>query len=149
MDSTPPYEPMEHTADAAVRVRGATLEELFANSAFAMFDLQYGLAGVGEDVERVVEVKAGDREMLLARLLTILLSISEAEGLVFKRFVVSTRQDAGPDDEGKPVLRARCTTLGSGFDAAKIVRHIHIKAVTYHMLEVAPEKGYAVIIFDK
>jgi len=144
-----PYDLLEHTADAMVRVRGSGLEQLLENAAFAMFDLQYGLENVDESEERVVEAAAPDREMLLVRLLTMLLSVSEAEGLVFRRFEVAVKRDARTPSGASSPFVARCTARGSRFDPARHERHIHVKAVTYHMLEVDEGKGEAVIVFDK
>jgi len=144
-----PYDLLEHTADAMVRVRGTGLERLLENAAFAMFDLQYGLGDVDEGEERVVETAAPDREMLLVRLLTMLLSVSEAEGLVFRRFAVEVKRDATTHVGTSSPFAARCTARGARFDPARHERHIHVKAVTYHMLDVDEVKGEAVIVFDK
>jgi SHS2 domain-containing protein len=142
------YELMEHTADAMVRVRGRTLAEILINAAFAMFDLQYSLDRVEASEERKVEASAPDREMLLVRLLTALLSLSEAEEIVFKEFDVVATHDpmtGGPGDR----FRARCVARGERFDPARHERRIHVKAVTYHMLQVDEERGEAVVVFDK
>jgi SHS2 domain-containing protein len=152
--ATRSYELMDHTADAMVKVRGRGLSALLANSAFAMFDLQYGLEPVLESEERVVEVNAPDKETLLVRLLSMLLSVSEGEWLVFRRFDVDVgRTEAGSPGPAGPSasssLRARCVARGERFDPARHVRHIHVKAVTYHMLDVDEGRGEAVIVFDK
>jgi SHS2 domain-containing protein len=144
-----PYELLDHTADAMVRVRGADLGSMLEAAALAMFDLQYGLSAVSEEEERVVEARAPDKEMLLVRLLTLLLSVSEAEGLVFHRFRVQVRRGSAAPDGSISPLTARCVARGARFDPERHERHIHVKAVTYHGISVDEARGEAVIVFDK
>ena len=47
------YRIFDHTADLGVEVTGATLEELYAGAAFALFDLLTDLSSVRAGVARV------------------------------------------------------------------------------------------------
>ena len=81
------FEELDHTADALVRVRGATLSEVFADAGRAMFHVMYGPC---EDrgVMRQVSLEAKDLESLLIDYLSELLFITDAENLVFCTFDV-------------------------------------------------------------
>jgi SHS2 domain-containing protein len=77
------YEEIEHTADWALKVRGADLPALFSNAALGMMDL----AGVqtGEDAgqTRTVELQAIDSETLLVDWLHELVVALEVEQMAF------------------------------------------------------------------
>ena len=80
------YETFDHTADLGVRVFGRTCEEVFANAAFALFDLLTDLGKVQESLSYEIRLQAADREDLLVRWLSELLFLGESSGYLFKRF---------------------------------------------------------------
>jgi len=136
----PPYEVLEHTADAGIVAHGADLPELFANAGLGMFTLMADLERVQERQERVIGVKARDRETLLVRWLTELLYYLDAEEMLFCRFQIVELTETH--------LRAR--GFGERIDRKRHRLHFGVKAVTRHMLEIAPEDGgyRATILFD-
>jgi SHS2 domain-containing protein len=136
----PPFEVLEHTADAGIVAHGDTLAGLFANAAAGMFALMADLDRVRPSEERRIEVKAPDRERLLERWLTELLYYVDAEEMLFSRFEV--------DEASERRLRARAS--GEPIDRRRHRLHFAVKAVTRHMLEVAPEDGgyRARVLFD-
>jgi SHS2 domain-containing protein len=136
----PPFEILEHTADAGIIAHGARLEELFANAALGMFSLMADLDSVRPQDERRVDVTARDLEGLMVRWLTELLYFLDAESLLFSRFDVEEATETG--------LRARAR--GERIDAARHRLHFGVKAVTRHLLEVTPEDGgyRARVLFD-
>ncbi|HSP55634.1 MAG TPA: archease [Dehalococcoidia bacterium] len=140
MTSQPPYEVLEHTADAGIIAHGADLPRLFANAALGMFSLMVNTAGVHETEQRTIEVKARGLESLLVRWLTELLYYLDAEEMLFSRFEVT--QMTGTS------LRAHA--FGERVDRERHDLHVGVKAVTRHMLEIAPENsGYrATVLFD-
>ncbi len=135
--SLPPYEEIEHTADLALRVRGDTLEELFANAARGMFYLMYG-DGQPETAttEHAVQLESLDMETLLVDWLNELLYLADAYQESFNRFVFSELQPA----------RLKVEVGGGKAPALKKV----IKATTFHGLSIERSRsGYTVdIIFD-
>jgi SHS2 domain-containing protein len=135
-----PFEILEHTADAGIVAHGGSLAELFANAATGMFSLMADLEGVRQTEERQVEVEGRDREGLLVRWLTELLYYLDAEEMLFSRFEV--------EEIGDRRLRARA--FGERIDRERHRLHFGVKAVTRHMLEVAPEDGgyRAQVLFD-
>ena len=136
----PPFETLEHTADAGIVAHGDSLGEMFANAAAGMFSLMADLEGVHHLEERRIDLEARDREGLLVRWLTELLYYLDAEEMIFSRFAVDEISDN----------RLRARAWGERIDRRRHRLHFGVKAVTRHMLEVAPEDGgyRARVLFD-
>jgi protein archease len=131
------YEEVEHTADVALRVRGADLVGLLVNAARGLNSLLApDWQSVPLDHMRTIEVEALDREGLLVDWLSELLYRAEMDGLVYRVFEF---HEATPTR-----LRATC----QGGRVRELARHI--KAVTYHNLAVVPTgQGWeATVVFD-
>jgi SHS2 domain-containing protein len=135
----PPFEIWEHTADAGVVARGATLEEAFAHAAEGMYALMVDLSGVEEREARDIAVEGDDAEHLLVNWLLELLFLTDVEHLVFRRFDVVI---------GDGRLRGRAH--GEPLDPGRHTPGAAVKAVTRHGLEIARENGgYRVrVLFD-
>ena len=137
----PRYEPLEHTAEAGIIARGATLAEAFANAAEGMYAIMLELEGVAEREQRVIEIEGDGYEQLLVDWLLELLFLTETEDLVFRRFQI--------DELSETRLRGRA--WGERYDRERHVSHnVTVKAVTRHMLEIGPaDGGYRVqVLFD-
>lgn len=84
----PPYEEVEHTADLALRVRGADLREIFTNAAKGMFalisDEKPALAE-----RHTVSLESLDMEALLVDWLNELLYLAETQGQILGDFRLS------------------------------------------------------------
>ena len=130
-DARPPFEVFEHTADVGIVAHGADLRALFANAAQGMFSLMADLGGVEEREQRSIEVEARDREGLLVSWLTELLYYLDAEEMLFRRFEI--------DELSETKLRGRA--FGERIDRDRHDLRLGVKAVTRHMLEIAPENG--------
>ena len=130
-----PFEELDHTADFALRVRGATLSDLFANAARGLIALVGAVADTSQPVTRQVELEAPDVETLLVDWLTELVYFMEQEGLAFVDYDVEATPAA---------LHAEVR----GGRMAQVRRHV--KAVTYHNLAVVHSAaGYeATLVFD-
>jgi SHS2 domain-containing protein len=138
INETQEVEEIEHTADWAIRVRGADLSELFANAARGMFRLLADLATIeaSPDVSEDIELEAFDLETLLVSWLDELLWYNEEKRLVFTRFEIQT---------------LRTDYLAAQVWGQRIAAPLaHIKAVTFHDLEITEtSEGYTVtIVFD-
>jgi len=129
----------------ALRVKAATLEELFRLAAS-------GLAGLLADTDnaratrrRPFEVSGLDLEELLVSWLTeLLLQAQEAGHLWVHAEELTIWPDAGE-------WRLRAVCAGEPLDTERCPRRADIKAVTYHGLAIDPEAvgGYDVlIVFD-
>ena len=136
----PPFEILEHTADAGIVAHAGSIQELFANAAAGMFSLMADLDSVRAAEQRDIAIEARDRETLLVRWLTELLYYLDAEEMLFSRFEVEEATDT----------RLRARAFGERIDPARHRLHFGVKAVTRHMLEVTPEDGgyRAQVLFD-
>ena len=129
------FEIIEHPADVGFRAHGATLQELFQNSALAMLSLGCAPEGVKELERREIAARAADLESLLFSWLAEILAVGDAEQLVFCRVEVL---HVTPSDAGYEVVG---TVYGEKFDRERHTAGTYIKAVTYHQLCVERMEG--------
>lgn len=131
------YRLLEHTADAMVEAYGKTLNERFANAAYALFDQITDVTKVEPTGEIRLDMEADGREQLLVDFLQELLFLHDAENLVFGQFQVET--------DGKGLV---AHVKGEQFDEAKHPKRSVVKGVTYHKLEFDDERGSIIVLFD-
>lgn len=131
------YEVVEHTADVGLRAYGRTLEEIFAHAALGMFDLMTDPATVEPRGEVEVRAASDDLESLLVDWLTELLFVHERDHVFLSAFDV--RIDG---------FALEAAVRGEEIDPDRHPLETEVKAVTYHMIEVNVEEGYAFVIFD-
>ena len=131
------YETLDHTADVMVRAFGGTLEECFANAAYAMFDQLADLSKVEAKLSFKVDVEGSESEQLLVDFLSELLFLFDTELVLLSKF------DVKYDGEVMRVL-----AKGEKIDKRRHEMRKAIKAVSYHAIEIAPEKGYVQVLFD-
>jgi SHS2 domain-containing protein len=135
------YDVVDVTADVAIRARGSSLGQLFANSAWGMFDLICDSATVEPRRTWEVEVMAEDLEGLMVDLLTDMLVLFETDGML----LTSVEVDVAPVDAD---WRAVAKVRGEPYNGERHQLLHDIKAVTYHTLEVRPDEGWARVLFD-
>ncbi len=131
------FKEIEHTADNALLVSGGTWEELLENAAHGMNSLMLGdISAIGTQTQKQVSVEASDGEGLLVEWLSELAYWAEKELLVFTRFEFQ-----------EVTLKTAQATLYGGH-VKKVQKHI--KAVTYHNLEIVKTgRGLtATVVFD-
>jgi len=130
------YEEIEHTADWALRVRGADLPALFSNAALGMMELAGVRMGNGSGQERTIELQAIDKETLLVDWLHELLVALELEQIAFRDIELEI---------------AGGTRLAGTVQAVPLASmEKPIKAVTFNELEIIElSQGLeATIVFD-
>lgn len=135
-----PFEFFEHTADIGVRVRGATLPELFVNAARAMYEAFGQLQKSEVNCQRSVELKAERVEDLLHDWLAELLFEVEVNRALYDEMEVAVAP-------GKLTASLR----GGVIDFDRSCTEQEIKAVTYHQLRVEqmPDQSWSArVIFD-
>jgi SHS2 domain-containing protein len=135
------YEVVPVTADVAIRARGSSLDQLFSNAAWGMFDLICDSATVDHHRAWEVEVASEDLEGLMVDLLTDMLVLFETDGMLVASVEVKVSPENG---HWRAVARVR----GEPFDGDRHQLLHDIKAVTYHTLEVRPDEGWARVLFD-
>ena len=117
------YEILEHTADIRIRIFGKSPDNLFVNSAYAMFDiLAEKITCVEPQIKAIIIQEAEDIEELFINWLNELLSLSAAKEIIFSEFKVNKFQT--------PALKSNALVCQPS--AYKI--NTEIKAATYHGL---------------
>jgi SHS2 domain-containing protein len=130
------YEEIEHTADWALKVRGADLPTLFSNAALGMMDLAGVQMGKHTGETRAVELQAIDSEILLVDWLHELVVAMELEQMAFREIELEIT-------DGR-----RLVGTVQAVPVATIEKPI--KAVTYNELVIkeTPQGLEATIVFD-
>lgn len=131
------FEEIEHTADRALRIYGRNFEELLLNAACGLNSIMGVDQITGETLHaKSFSLDAEDAEGLLVEWLSELAYWAESEMLVFSKFELQT------------VSRNQVKATAAGRRVTRLERHI--KAVTYHNLEIVEsETGLvATVVFD-
>jgi len=135
-----PFERIEHTADAGIRVYGKTVEELFENGAKGMTEIMAQGVGHGIPILRHIVIPSMDLEGLFLKWLREILFLFARDKFLFHkiRTFSITDRELTSEIEGE-ILDAKRHELG-----------LEIKAVTYHQFSlVETDRGYeAQVIFD-
>jgi SHS2 domain-containing protein len=131
------FKEIEHTADRALRIYGSNLGELLLNAARGMNSLMGTEPTPGSArQEKTIVLDALDAESLLVEWLSELAYWAETELLIFNEFDIES------------VSPTHLTTKIRGARVAHLEKHI--KAVTYHNLEIVrTDRGLAAtVVFD-
>ena len=131
------FEEIDHTADRALRIYGSNLAELLLNAAQGMNSLMVSKhRPCAEAQVKFVEIEAMDTESLLVDWLSELAYWAEMEMLIFHEFEIEI---VSPIHLRARLYGTRTTQLEK-----------HIKAVTYHKLDIVQmKKGLvATVVFD-
>lgn len=131
------YRTLDHTADVMVEAFGDSLEECFANAAYALTDQMVDAGKVRPREERSIVAEGHDHESMLYNFLSELLFVFDVTGMVFSKFSVTF--------SGGEV---RCQAWGERFDAVRHDPKKEIKAITYHMMSVDPVRPLVRVVFD-
>ena len=126
---------LEHTADMYIEAWGRTLKEAFENTAVGLGFIIVPSDNVEPKVEKKINVESEDEQALLFDFLSNFLIFQDAEELIFHRVKVEKIEKKS----GKYHLAARA--LGEKFDSEKHEEGTHVKAITYHYMEIKKEKN--------
>ncbi len=134
------YEIIDHTADIGIKVYGKTLEELFSNAAYGMFDIIADLEGLKPSTSIKIELEAADAEELLVAWLDELIYNFYTKQIIFSEFKIESLSDTN----------IKAEAFGKHIGDKKSRLKTEIKAATYHGLKIEEKnKNYEVqIIFD-
>ena len=124
------YEYLDHTADIKFLAYGKTLEEVFENSALAMFNVIIDTEKVSGNIKRAIFLKSPDLESLLVDWLSEILYIFEVDEIVFREFQVENIRE----EEGEYSITAQAE--GEKYYPESHPFETEIKAVTYNQLEI-------------
>jgi len=134
------YKFINHTADVGIKVWGESLESLFENAAYSMFDILTELDKVKARESLGVEIEGKRTDELLADWLRNLLYKFNGEGYLLREFNI--------EEISKKGLKAK--VRGEKLNLSRHTLKTEIKAVTYHGLEAKKTgQGWeAQVIFD-
>ncbi|MGA3112091.1 MAG: archease [Candidatus Bathyarchaeia archaeon] len=135
------FEFLEHTADVYIRAFGKTMEEAYANSGLAMFEVMTDTDKIGQTKQENVEVEAEDQYALLYNWLEILLVKFETEGMLYSKFEITDWKETEEN------FKFKAKIWGEKYDAQKHPQKVGVKAVTYHRMMIIREKDSAVLEF--
>ena len=135
------FEFLEHTADVYIRAFGKTMEEAYANSALAMFEVMTDTDKIAQTKKENLEVEAEDQYALLYNWLETLLVKFETEGMFYSKFEITDWKET----EENFTFKAKI--WGEKYDAQKHPQKVGVKAVTYHRMMIIREKDSAVLEF--
>ena len=122
------YEVFEHTADLGLRVRAASLEQLFADAGAALLSVLVANPEAVRGVqEKTYRIAGRERDYLLFDWLTELLFTFETEHRLLSQFAIRLVDDG---------LEATCR--GEPIDRERHELEHEVKAITYHGLKVEP-----------
>ena len=142
------YKEFDHTADIGVEIYGGTLEELFCNAGYALFDIIVDATTISPTLTRSVRITGTDVETLLMNWLRELLYLFSVHQEVYAEFEVQSIQT--PSGVQTSVCKLEAIVKGEPLDPEKHDFHTEIKAVTYHQFAVTHESETwkARVLFD-
>jgi len=119
------------TADVCFVAYGKNLNELFSNSALAMFEVMINTKQVKSKIERKVRVNGTDLQSLMFSWLNELLVFVDSENIAFSDFKAEV-------DEKNFTLNAVCK--GEKINTKKHETRTAVKACTYHQMKIEKNK---------
>ncbi len=125
------YEVLEHPADIGFRAFGATLPQLFAESALALLSIAGDPRAAKPRNAYPVHVESSDRESLLVDWLSEVLYWFDGKGIAFRDFQITAF--------GETALRA--IGRGEPRDPERHRARLIVKAVTWHQLKIEQREG--------
>ena len=140
MENQKKYRITKHQTELAVRISGSSQADLFANSAFALFDVMTDPATI-EIKERIpLEIEGSDREDLMVNWMRELLYLYQASGYLLKEFKISQVKDT--------VVKAE--VCGEKIDPDRHEIKQEIAAVAFHKsrMEKTGNQWIAQVIFE-
>ena len=137
---TKKYSMIDHTADFGIHVFGKDSEALFANAAFALFDLVTDISAVKGENKKKITVTGSDWPDLMVNWLRELLYLWNGNEILVKEVDIHSISEK----------RLSATVFYEPYDSDRHIIKMDIKAVTYHQIQVArsPRDWQARIIFD-
>ncbi len=134
------YRVLDHTADTAIEADALSVDSLFENLAYGMFDLMFDLSSIRSQEMTKIEVSASSLEELVVDTLSELLALAETQDRGFASFSARVNEKTNS---------TRVIAAGSPVTSADL-RGPPIKAVTYHDLEITRREAgwYGRVVFD-
>jgi len=116
----------DHTADLGIEVYGETMEQLFANASFALYDVMCDMRHIGTLEEREIHAEGTDWADLMVNFLREMLYLFNGEGWLVRTCRI----------EAIKPYAVTAVVGGEVFDPSRHAVAMEIKAVTYHQAAV-------------
>jgi SHS2 domain-containing protein len=127
MDNQKKYRITKRQSELAVRVVGNSQPDLFANSAFALFDVMTDVDKIEIKDRLPLEVEGADRDDLMVNWMRELLYLYQGSGYLLKEFQISEVKDT--------VVKAE--VCGEKIDPDRHEIKQEVAAVAYHQSRMA------------
>ncbi|MGH7771307.1 MAG: archease [Candidatus Binatia bacterium] len=140
MDDQKKYRILNRSSDLVIKVFGKTQAELFANSAFALFDLMTDVEKVQVRDHLPLEVEGVDRNDLMVNWMRELLYLFQGSGYLLKDFQIREVKEN----------YVRGEVSGEKFDPDRHEIQRDIRSVAYHQsrMEKTGDQWTAQLIFE-
>lgn len=122
-----------------IEAQGKTLEKAFANVAIGLGFMIISSDNVAKKVKKEIKVVSEDQPSLLFDFLSRFLIFQDAENLVFH----DVKVDKISKNDSKFYLTA--TARGEKFNPKKHEEGTHVKAITYHYMDIKKEKDKYIV----
>jgi len=134
----------EHTADTIFEAYGKTFEEAFANAAIALEEVITDTRKVKPAKSVKISARGEDMKSLLYDFLEKFLILFDSEQMLFSDVVIKEITEK----DGKFGLTA--VAKGEKYDAKKHASRTHVKAITYHEMQIGGKAGkkYVRVLVD-
>lgn len=140
MDQQKNYRILTRSSDLAIRVLGKSQAELFANSAFALFDLLTDVEKVQVNERLPLEVEGVDRDDLMVNWMRELLYLFQGSGYLLKEFNIRDVKDT----------YVKAEVSGEKYDPDRHEIQREIRSVAYHQsrMEKTGDQWMAQVVFE-
>jgi SHS2 domain-containing protein len=140
MENQKKYRLMTRQSELAVRVVGISQADLFANSAFALFDVMTDLEKIEVKERLPLEVEGADRDDLMVNWMRELLYLYQGSGYLLKEFQIREVKDT----------LVKADVCGEKIDPDRHDMKKEITAVAYHQsrMEKTGNQWTAQLIFE-
>jgi len=134
------YRLLNRSSDLAIKVFGNNQAELFANSAFALFDLMAEMEHVEVREHLALEVEGVDRDDLMVNWMRELLHLFQGSGYLLKEFRIREAKES----------YVRADVGGEKFDPDRHELQREFRSVAYHQsrMEKTGDQWTAQVIFE-
>jgi SHS2 domain-containing protein len=140
METQKRYRLTPRQSELAVRVSGDSQADLFANSAFALFDVMTDLDKVDIKDRIALEVEGGDRDDLMVNWMRELLYLYQGSGYLLKAFHIREAKET----------QVKAEVSGEKIDPDRHEMKTEILAVAYHQsrMQKTGDQWIAQLIFE-
>ena len=141
----PYWKEVDHTADSGIEVWAKSFLELMLEAGIAVSEMTTDIDSIELTEEHFILVEEMDMDLLLVEILKELLYLQETEDFIALGFKKPKHFPT------KKAMVFSVTAVGGKWEVDKHESRTHIKAVTYHDLQLRMYKRndwYAKVIFD-